>query len=137
MLIWKTCINCVSKINNSHKKYQILIMVCLSEKCFNSDTIQWSPLKYLRVVESLLNGQACDFSRFFWEYSFWKLPRTSHIPSTHLFKVNTRIMYEICSKLTLKKLRWRYWPYSVVFIVVSFEHILHIVLEIPVLALRT
>ena len=29
------------------------------------------------------------------------------------------------SKLTIKKLGWRYWPRSVVFIVVRFEHILH------------
>ena len=112
-------------------------MVCLSGKCLNSGTIQWSPLKHLRVGESLLNGQACDFSRFFLDSSFWKLPESSHPPSIHLFKVNngdTRIMYQICSKLILKKLGWRYWPRSVL-IVVIFEHILHIVLAFPLLAL--
>ena len=45
---------------------------------FNSGTIQWSPLKNLRVCEGLLNGQACDFSRFFRDSSFWKLPERSH-----------------------------------------------------------
>ena len=57
----------------------------------------------------------------------------------HLFKVNngdTRIMYQICSKLTIKKLGWRYWPRSGVFIVVNFEHIPHIVLVFPLLALK-
>ena len=39
-------------------------MVCLSDTCFNSGTIQWSPLKHLRVGENLLNGQACDFPDF-------------------------------------------------------------------------
>ena len=108
----------------------IKFLLCFAwvTSCFNSGTIQWSPLKNLRVGESLLNGQACDFSRFFQDSSFWKLPERSHPPSIHLFKVNngnTRVMYQICWKLTLKKLGWRYWPRSVVFIVVSFEHILH------------
>ena len=102
--------------------------------CFNSDTIRWSPLKNLRVVESLLNGQACDFSRFFWDSSFWKVPS-----SIHVFKVingDTRIMYQICSKSTIKKLRWRYWLCSVVFIVVNFERILHIVMTFSLLDLK-
>ena len=56
-------------------------------------------------------------------------PETSwNVPSNiHLFKVNninTKIMHQICSQLTLKKLGWRYWSRSVLFIV-SFEHILH------------
>ena len=46
--------------------------------CFNSGTIQWSPLKNLRVDESLLNGQKHDFSKFFQDSSFWKLPERSH-----------------------------------------------------------
>ena len=57
------------------------------------------------------------------------LETSSKVPyNTHLFKVNngdTRIMCQIGSQLTLKKLRWWYWPRSVAFIVVSFEHILH------------
>ena len=131
--------NCVSKSNNSHKKYQILIMLCLSDTCFNSGTIQWSPLKHLHVGENLLNGQACDFSRFFRDSSVWKLPERSYPPSIHLFKVNngdTRIMYQIRSKLTLRELGSRYWPPSGVFIVVNFEHIPHIVLAFPLLALK-
>ena len=32
-------------------------------------------------------------------------------------------MYQICSKLAIKKLGWRYWPCFGVFIVVNFEHI--------------
>ena len=40
-------------------------------------------------------------------------------------------MYQICSKLTIKKLGWCYWPHSGAFIVVNFEHIPHIVLVIP------
>ena len=56
-------------------------------------------------------------------------PETSWNVSSniHLFKVNninTKIMHQICSQLTLKKLGWRYWSRSVLFIV-SFEHILH------------
>ena len=81
-------------------------MVCLSDQCFNLGTIQWSPLKHL-VGESLLNGQACDFFRFLWDSSFWKLSERACPPSTHLFEVNIgdiRIIYQICSKLTLKKL---------------------------------
>ena len=57
----------------------------------------------------------------------------------HLLKVNnedTRTMYQICSKLTKKKLGWRSWPPSGVFIVVNSEHIPHIVLEVLVLALK-
>ena len=59
--------------------------------------------------------------RIFLETS-WNVPS-----NIHLFKVNninTRIMHQICSQLTLKKLGWRYWSRSVLFIV-SFEHILH------------
>ena len=52
-----------------------------------------------------------------------------------LFKVNNgdpRIMYQICSNLTIEKLGWRYWPRSVV----NFEHISHIVLAVPLLAVK-
>ena len=41
-------------------------------------------------------------------------------------------MYQICSKLTMKKIGWRYWPISVVFIVVIFEHILRTVLAFSI-----
>ena len=78
--------------------------------------------------------------------SFEHILRTSAISiagfeevNIHLFKVNngdTRIMYQICSKLTIKKLGWRYWPRSGVFIVVNFEHIPRIVLAVPLLALK-
>ena len=57
----------------------------------------------------------------------------------HLFKVNiggTRTMYQTCSKLTIKKLGWHYWPRFGVFIVVNLEQILHIVLTVPLLALK-
>ena len=57
----------------------------------------------------------------------------------HLFKVNngdTRIMYQICSKLTIEKLGWRFWPRSGVFILANFEHIPDIVLVVPLLALK-
>ena len=106
--------------------------------CFNSGTIQWSPLKNLRVGKSLLNGQEArdfpDFSGILLFGNFLKGPS-----NIHLFKVNngnTRIMCQICWELTLKKLGWRYWPRSVVFIVVNFEHIPHIVLAVPLLALK-
>ena len=89
--------------------------------CFNSDTIQWSPLKNLRVGESLLNGQKHDFSKFFQDSSFGKLPERSH----PIFTCSKSTMETLCSQLALKKLGWRYWPRPVVFIVVSFEHILH------------
>ena len=57
----------------------------------------------------------------------------------HLFKVSnggTRTMYQICSKLTIKKLGSHYWPRFGVFIVVNLEQILHIVLTVPLLALK-
>ena len=119
------------------RNIKLLLWFVLVTSCFNLGKIQWSPLKILRVGESLLNGQAFDLSRFFWD----KFLETSWKVSSNacLFKVsngNTRIMYQICSKLILKKLGWRYWPLSVVFIVVSFEHILHTVLVFPLLALK-
>ena len=46
--------------------------------CFNSGIIQWSLLKNVHIGESLSNGQACDFSRFFRDSSFWKLPERYH-----------------------------------------------------------
>ena len=46
--------------------------------CFNSGTIQWSPLKNLRVGETFLNGQAYNFSRFFRDSSFGKLREKTH-----------------------------------------------------------
>ena len=85
-------------------------------------------------------------SVFFIVVSFEHILHTSGISivdfeevNIHLFKVNngdTRIMYQICSKLTIKKLGWRYWPRSGVFIVVNFEHIPRIVLAVPLLALK-
>ena len=47
------------------RNIKLLLRFVLVTSCFNSGKIQWSPLKILRVGESLLNGQACDFSRFF------------------------------------------------------------------------
>ena len=47
-----------------------------------------------------------------------------------MFKVNnrnTRTMFEICSKLTIKTPERRYWRRSGVFIV-NFEHISHVAL---------
>ena len=104
--------------------------------CFNSGKIQWSPLKLLRVGAFWMVKHVTfpDFSGISFLETSWKVPS-----NIHLFKVNngdTRIMYQICSRLTLKKLGWRYWPLSVVFIVVSFEHILHTVLVFPLLALK-
>ena len=60
------------------KNIKFLLWFVWVTSCFNSGTIQCSPLKILRVGESLLNGQACDFSRFFQDSSFWKLPERSH-----------------------------------------------------------
>ena len=45
-------------------------------------------------------------------------------------------MYKICSKLTTMKLWWRYWFRSGFFIVANFEHISHIILAFPLLALK-
>ena len=88
----------------------------------------------------------CPSSVVFIVVSFEHILHTSDIAivgfekvNIHLFKVNngdTRIMYQICSKLTIKKLGWRYWPRSGVFIVVNFEHIPRIVLPVPLLALK-
>ena len=53
----------------------------------------------------------------------------------YLFKVNnvnTRTMYEICSKLTIKTSQQRHGPHSAVFIV-NFEQILHIILVVSAL----
>ena len=104
------------------RNVKLFLWFVLVTSCFNSGKIQWSPFKILRVGESLLNGQDSDFSRFFRKYSFetsWKVPS-----NIHSFKFNngdTRIMHQICSKLTSKKLGWRYWPLSVVFIVVALN----------------
>ena len=119
------------------RNIKLLLWFVLVTSCFNSSKIQWSPLKILRVGESLLNAQACVFPRFFRDKflkTSWKVPL-----NTILFKFNngdTRIMYQICSKLTLKKLGWRYWPLSAVLIVVSLEHILRTVLVFPLLVLK-
>ena len=55
----------------------------------------------------------------------------------YLFKVkngNTRTMSDICSKLTIKTPKQRYWRRSSVFIV-NFEHTSHLVLVILLLTL--
>ena len=125
------------KSNISYKKCQILIMVCLSDMLlefgcnsmvfFEKLACWWKPLvKHVTfpgffgivVFRNLLKGPI--------EYSLVQSQQWRH----------QKIMYQICSKLTLKKLGWRYWPCSVVFIVVSFEHILHTVLVFPLLALK-
>ena len=54
-----------------------------------------------------------------------------------MFKVNnrnTRIRYEICSKLTIKISEWRHWRRSGIFIA-NFENISHLVLVFPLLSL--
>ena len=55
------------------------------------------------------------------------------------FKVNnrnTRTMYKICSKLTIKTPERRHWRRSGVFIV-NFEHISHLVLAFLLLTLSS
>ena len=47
------------------RNIKLLLWFVLVTSCFNSGGIQWSPLKILGVGQSLLNGQGCDFSRFF------------------------------------------------------------------------
>ena len=64
--------------------------------CFNSGTMQCSPLKNLRVAESLLNGQACDLSGFFRGSSFWKLPERFHTIFT--CSKSTMETPELCTK---------------------------------------
>ena len=127
---------CNEEQHQPQKISKLLLWFVLVISCFNSSKIQWSPLKILRVGESLFNGQARDFFRFF---RGWFLETSWKVQSNiQLCKVNngdTRIMYQICSKLTLKKLGWRYWPLSAVFTVISFEHITYIVLAFPLLAL--
>ena len=57
--------------------------------------------------------------------------------SNYMFKVNnrnTRLRYEICSKLTIKTLERRHWRRAGVFII-NLEHILHLVLVFLVLTL--
>ena len=56
------------------KKNCCCVLVVWVTNSFNSGTIQWSPLKNVRVLESLSNGQACDFSRFFRHSGFWNFP---------------------------------------------------------------
>ena len=55
------------------RNIKFLLWFAWVTSCFNSGTIQWSPLKNLYVGESLLNGQEWDFSRF-----FRKLPELCH-----------------------------------------------------------
>ena len=57
----------------------------------------------------------------------------------YLFKVNnrnTRTIYEIYSKLTIKTPKWSQWRHSGAFIV-NFEHILHIALLFLLLTLKS
>ena len=83
-------------------------MLCLSDKCFNSGTTQWSPLKNLPVDESLLNGQKHDISNLFRDSSFWKLPERSHpifICSKSTMNANANFeFYENLVKLSSVKL---------------------------------
>ena len=83
-------------------------MLCLSDKCFNSGKIQWSPLKNLPVDESLLNGQKHDISNLFRDSSFWKLPERPHpifICSKSTMNANANFeFYENSVKLSSVKL---------------------------------
>ena len=96
--------------------------------CFDLGTIQWSPLKNLGALESLSNGQVCDFSRFSQDSGFWKLPGRFHPVFTcskstietldkvpNMFKSNNK---EIRTTLTNLD-------------VVNLDYIRHIVLEFP------
>ena len=58
LTVYRRATSAITNIN-------FLLWFVLVTSWFNSGKIQWSPLKILRVGESLLNGQACDFSRFF------------------------------------------------------------------------
>ena len=64
---------CLLYTSDSQTSYCALVVWVTN--CFNSSTIQWSPLNNLRVLESRLNGEAFDFSRFFWDSGFWKPER--------------------------------------------------------------
>ena len=94
----------------------------------------------IRVKTNGLLWKTCVLVKAFWMVKkhvtfpgFYFLETSWKVPSNiHLFKVNngdTSIMCQICSELTLKKLGRRYWPRSVIFVVVNFEHIPHIVLQ--------
>ena len=51
------------------KKSYYCVLVVWVTNSFNSGTIQWSPLKNVRVLEGLSNGQA-----FFRDSGFWNFP---------------------------------------------------------------
>ena len=91
----------------------------------------------------------------FWHHRTWgkvpgstRDPRFCHIQANHtfstnsagigLFKVNnesTRILCEICSKLTIKTSEWRHYSHSGVF-TVNFEWIWHIALVFKLLTMN-
>ena len=86
------------------------IWVVWVTNCFNSSTIEWSPLKNLPVLESLSNGQACDFSRFFRDSGFWKLPERSHLAITcSKSTMETPDMFQVNNKKTRTTLRTSFW----------------------------
>ena len=83
-------------LNLAIRNIKFILWFVWVTSCSNSGTIQWSPLKTLRVGESLVSGQACDFSRFFRGSSFWKLPERSHPIFT--FSKSTMETPELCTR---------------------------------------
>ena len=107
-------------------------MVCVSDKLFQ---FGYNPMvsfeKLARWWKPLVKHATFPgFSGILVLENFVKVP--SNIYLFEFSNGDTRIMYQICSKLTLKKIGWRYWPISVVFIVVIFVHILRTVLAFSI-----
>ena len=108
----ETCLNFVSTLHQratsaiwiSHKKYQILILFWLFEWQIvlirvQSNGLQWKTCVYLKAFRMVKHVTFQDFSGILVFENFL---------SIYLFKVNngkTRIICQICSKLTIKKLR--------------------------------
>ena len=104
--------------------------------CLNSGTIQWSPLKNLRAGESLLvrHVNFPDSTRILVFRNFLKGPIQYSLVQSQQWRHQNNVPNMF--KVNNKKLGWRYWPRSGVFVVVNFEHIPYIVLAFPLLALK-
>ena len=120
--------------NNVNPQFFRTCYIRLSFTAFTRELHVW--IIYLNV------GNACNYPKYVNVYCWTRQNVESwtwhYQANIYLFKVNnksTRKMYEISSKLTIKKPEGRQWRRSDIFIV-NFEHISHLFLEFLLLTLN-
>ena len=98
--------NQLQEISNSY-----FVLVVWVTNCFNLGAIQCSPLKNLRVLESLSNGQACDFSGILVFKNFMKGPIQQLLVEIQQWKHqnNVQNMFKANSKETRTTLMTWFW----------------------------